>query len=509
MTDHQLSTTRPEKSSADIVVVGVVQTGDGPRLAAGAEGVAKAYGEKSLAALMSSFEITGKAGSAHRLPTDQLKTGLLLLVGLGRAERVDAEAVRRAAGVAARNVGNVASVALALPAEDAEHVRAVVEGWELGGYRYSRFKTGEGSEGTSGPSSVTVLSPVAKDADAKTALEVGLAVAAAVAQARSWVNCPPGDLRPPAFAEEAVAAAPTGRKSSIEITVLDDEQLREGGYGGLITVGKGSAAGPRLVEIAYTPKKPKAHLALVGKGITFDSGGLSIKPAGSMVTMKSDMGGAAAVIAATYAIAELGLPVQVTAFAPMAENMVSGDATRPGDVYTTLSGRTVEVLNTDAEGRLVLADGLTRAVAAGPDLIVDVATLTGACVVALGNQVTGVMGDPGVVDRVLEASGRSGEQMWPLPIPEEMTEKVRTNSKIADLAQHNSERWGGALYAAAFLREFAEDVPWGHLDIAGPSFNEKAAWGHVTQGGTGAAVATLIALAQDLAERGAEGLDER
>ncbi|QWC85687.1 leucyl aminopeptidase [Nocardioidaceae bacterium] len=509
MTDHQLSTTSPEKSRADVVVVGVVQTDDGPRVAPGGEAVVAAYGEKRFAALVSSFEVTGKPGTATRLPTETLKAGTLLLVGLGPADALDPESVRRGAGVAARHLGNVTSVALALPAEDADHVRAVVEGFELGGYRYRRFKSDDPAGGSgSALSSVTVLSPIARKKEAATAQAVGRVVAAAVARTRDWVNCPPGDLTPPVFAEEARDAAPSGRGSRVEVTVLDDDQLREGGYGGLITVGKGSAAGPRLVEIAYTPKKPVAHLALVGKGITFDSGGLSIKPAGSMATMKSDMGGAAAVIAATYAIAELGLPVQVTAFAPMAENMVSGAATRPGDVYTTLSGRTVEVLNTDAEGRLVLADGLTRAVAAAPDLIVDVATLTGACVVALGNRVTGVMGDPGVVDRVLDASGRSGEQMWPLPIPEEMTEKVRGNSKIADLAQHNTERWGGALYAAAFLREFAEDVPWGHLDIAGPSFNDGSAWGHVTPGGTGAAAATLIALAEDLAERGVDGVTE-
>ncbi len=255
-----------------------------------------------------------------------------------------------------------------------------------------------------------------------------------------------------------------------------------------------------MVRLTYRPSGATKHLALVGKGVTYDSGGLSIKPGASMTTMKMDMAGAAAVVNATLAIADLGLPVQVTTFAPMAENMISGSATRPGDVLTMYGGTTVEVLNTDAEGRLILADALGHAVELEPDVVVDVATLTGACVIALGDRVTGLFGnDDALVQRVKAVADRAGEALWAMPIPEEMGEKVRNNSKVADLAQHNTDRWGGASYAAAFLREFVADLPWVHLDIAGPAFNEKAPYGHVTAGGTGVAVATLVELARDLA----------
>ena len=243
-------------------------------------------------------------------------------------------------------------------------------------------------------------------------------------------------------------------------------------------------------------------MALVGKGITFDSGGLSLKTGAGMTTMKCDMGGAAAVLAATYAIAELEVPVRVTAFASMAENMPSGTATRPGDVLTMRSGTTVEVLNTDAEGRLVLADGLDMATEVKPDVVVDVATLTGACVVALGARVSGVMSnDERLLERLPEVAGRAGERMWPLPIPEEMKAKV-TSSALADLRQHNPEPVGGALFAAAFLREFVKDLRWAHLDIAGPAFNDKEPFGYTPKGGTGAAVRTLVRLAQEAASDG-------
>ena len=257
------------------------------------------------------------------------------------------------------------------------------------------------------------------------------------------------------------------------------------------------------MQLTYAPRGAKTHLALVGKGITYDSGGLSIKPSASMATMKSYMAGAAAVVAATFAIAELGLPVKVTAIAPMAENMVSGTSTRPGDVLTMYGGRTVEVLNTDAEGRLVLADGLVLAQESKPDLIVDVATLTGACETALGDRVAGIMGnDDELVLRTIGAGARVGEVLWQLPIAEEMPVKVRTYSKVADLMQHTIDLFGGALYAAAFLQEFVGDHRWAHLDIAGPGFNGRGPYGHVPSGGTGHSVATLVELATELANGG-------
>ena len=295
----------------------------------------------------------------------------------------------------------------------------------------------------------------------------------AVATTRSWVNTPPGDFTPPAFAaavEAAVKEVSKGRGPKVSVRVRDEKELLELGCGGILGVGMGSSAPPRLVELSYAPRQAVAHLALVGKGVTFDSGGLTIKPPSGMNEMKSDMAGAAAVVQATLAIARLGLPLKVTTFAPMAENMVSGSSVRPGDVLTMYGGTTVEVLNTDAEGRLVLGDALVLATEKKPDVIVDVATLTGHMVVALGDKVAGVMGSPDVVDAVLDAARVAGEESWPMPIPEFMDERIRT-SRIADLSQHDWIRWGGGLFAAAFLREFTGGLPWAHLDIAGPAYN--------------------------------------
>jgi leucyl aminopeptidase len=262
--------------------------------------------------------------------------------------------------------------------------------------------------------------------------------------------------------------------------------------------------------MSWQPDEPRASIAFVGKGITYDSGGLTIKPGASMATMKFDMGGAAAVIAATFAIAELGLPVAVTTYAPMAENMVSGDAMRPGDVLTMYDGQTVEVTNTDAEGRLILADALAMAAEEEHDVIIDVATLTGACVVALGEKVAGLFGDDETTAAVEAAAEVSGELLWRLPITEQNREAVRTESKIADVLQHNWVRWGSSVFAAAFLGEFVGGRPWAHLDIAGPAYNSGSAWGHVPPGATGYGITTLVAYATALAEQGdaAQPLEE-
>jgi leucyl aminopeptidase len=442
--------------------------------------------------------VTGKAGEVHMVPTaGALSSPLLVLVGLG--SEPDADAVRRAAGAAARAVTNASSVTIALPADTPELVRAATEGHLLGGYTFTRYKRDQ-KDGDQA-ATVTVLSPVARKTPAVTAFEEAQVVAAAVATTRDWVNMPPGDLTPPAFADavsEGVAALTKGRGApKVKITVHDEKALAELGCGGILGVGAGSSAPPRLVELTYAPRGAKTHLALVGKGITFDSGGLSIKPAQGMNTMKCDMAGAAAVVQATFAIAALKLPVKVSTFVPMAENMVSGSATRPGDVLRMYGGTTVEVLNTDAEGRLVLADALVRATEQKPDLILDVATLTGHMVLALGERVGGVLGTSEVVEGVVAAGAAAGEAQWPMPIPDAMVERVKS-SKIADLAQHDWVRWGGGLYAAAFLREFTDGLPWAHLDIAGPAFNSGGPHGHVTSGGTGFAVATLVDYARAL-----------
>ena len=499
MTTYSLRKGAADKTKADVVVVGVARTAKGPEVAPGGESVAAAYGRK-FGPLLSTIGFSGKAGETAAIPTGGvIKSPLVILVGLGDRDKLTTEAVRRAAGVAARSVSNAATVALALPAVDVDQVRAVADGYLLGSYSFTEFKS---STPPDVAAEVVILSDLARTKDAGAALETAQVVAKSTTLARDWVNTPPGDLTPELFAAAVTARQKENKAAKVAVRVTDETSLESDGCGGIIGVGKGSANPPRLVELTYKPRGAKAHLALVGKGITYDSGGLSIKPSASMVTMKCDMAGAAAVIAATFAIAELGLPIRVTTFAPMAENMVSGNATRPGDVLTMYGGKTVEVLNTDAEGRLVLADALVKATEQNPDVIVDVATLTGACVVALGDRVSGLLGnDEHLLEVVRSAGERAGEAFWPLPITAEMTEKVRNNSKVADLAQHNSERWGGTLYAAAFLQEFVDGNKWAHLDIAGPAFNDKSPHGYIPSGGTGVGVSTLVELARELSEK--------
>ena len=489
---YSLRTASPAKTRAEAVVVGVLKGAKGPELAAGAEDVTSAFGRR-LRPLLATLGVTGKAGEVVRVPAgDALATSLLVLVGLGTD--VTPDAVRRAAGAAARAVPNATSVALALPADSPELVRAVTEGHVLGGYTFTSYRQPAGSDG---PGEVIVLSPVARRKDATTAFEEAQLVAAAVATTRDWVNMPANDLTPPLFAdavEEAVAAYNKGASKGaprVSVTVFDETALAELGCGGILGVGNSSSAPARLVELTYEPADPVAHVALVGKGITFDTGGLTLKPGSTMSDMKQDMAGAAAVVQATLAVAGLGLPVRLSTFVPMAENMVSGTAARPGDVLRIYGGTTVEISNTDAEGRLILADAIVRATEVEPDVILDVATLTGHMVSALGEKITGVLGSPEVVAALLAAAATAGEESWPMPIPEIMDERIRS-SRIADLAQHDWIRWGGGLFAAAFLREFTAGLPWGHLDIAGPAYNGGGPSGHVTTGGTGASVATLV-----------------
>ncbi|CAN5218697.1 leucyl aminopeptidase [soil metagenome] len=496
MTSYSLRKGAPETTKTAAVVVGVVRTAKGLAAAPGGQGVAKAYGRKFVP-MLAALGYRAERGEVVKVPTaGTLKSPLLVLVGLGEESDVAPDVVRRAAGDAARTLRNSASVALALPAGDVNSVRAVVEGFELGSYSFGAYKS---SSAHDVPGEVVVLSDIARSHAAADALQTALTVAAAVSRTRDWVNTPPGDLAPSSFADQVVAAAEAS-PGKLSVEVLEEEQLLARGFGGIVGVGRGSAERPRLVTVSYQPRGARKHLALVGKGITYDSGGLTIKPAASMQTMKSDMAGAAAVVAATLAVAELGLPLAVTTYAPMAENMVSGSSTRPGDVLTMYGGQTVEVLNTDAEGRLVLAEALVLAGETEPDVLVDVATLTHACEIALGDRVSGILGnDEALIGQVQAAGARVGEVLWPLPISAEMPIKVRTYSKIADLMQHNVDLYGGALYAAAFLQEFVPaGQSWAHLDIAGPGFNKRAAYGHVPSGGTGVAVATLVELATEL-----------
>ena len=506
VTTYTLRKGSPAKTRTDLVVIGVARTSKGDlEVCPGAEDVASAYGRR-FRPLLASMGFDGKVGEVLRVPTaGTLKAVQLLVVGLGKRDALTLEGVRRAAGVAARNTGNAASVALALPAHDADHVRAVVEGFLSGGYTFTGYKS---RSDDSGVAEVSILSDVARRQDATAALEAGRTVGDLVNRARDWVNTPPNDLTPELFADAVVKLGKdlTGRarQPKVDIEVLEPGDLEKLGCGGILGVGGGSANGPRMVKLTWAPEDARASVAFVGKGVTYDSGGLTIKPGSSMATMKYDMGGAAAVLAATFAIAELGLPVRVTTYAPMAENMVSGDAMRPGDVLTMYDGQTVEVTNTDAEGRLILADALAMAAEGDHDSILDVATLTGPCIVALGDKVAGVFGDDSTTAAVEAAAEVSGELLWRLPIPAETHEAVRTESKIADLLQHNWVRWGSALFAAAFLSAFVGDKPWAHLDIAGPAYNGSGPWGHVPSGATGYAIPTLVAYAANLAEAGAE-----
>ncbi len=499
-TTYTLRSASPAKTRAEAVVVGVIATNKGPTVCEAGTDVAKAWGRKWLP-LLSSLGVTGKAGESVRIPTNgTINAPLLVLVGLGND--AEAMAVRRGAGVAARSVPNAASVALALPADTPELIDAVTQGHLLGGYRYTKHKSAPDKDTSAGD--VVVLSPIARKAEALTALDEAQVIAAAVALVRDWVNEPPGDLTPEGFARvvtEAHRSVTKGRGApKVKLEIWDHATLTERGLGGTLAVGNGSDAKPRLAKLTWSPARATTHLALVGKGVTFDSGGLTIKPSSSMVGMKGDMAGAACVVAATLAIAQLGLPIKVTAFAPMAENMVSGSSFRPGDVVTMYGGTTVEIANTDAEGRMLLGDGLVLAAEEKPDVIVDIATLTGHLMLALGDKVGAVLGSQEIVDEVLLAGDRAGEQQWPMPIPEEMGERVRA-SKVADLLQHDWVRWGGGLMAAAFLREFTAGLPWAHLDIAGKEINSGGPYGHVPSGGTGFGVTTLVEYARSLAAR--------
>jgi leucyl aminopeptidase len=314
---------------------------------------------------------------------------------------------------------------------------------------------------------------------------------------RDLVNTSPSHLYPETFAAEAERVA---GQAGIGFQVLDHEALAAGGYGGITGVGQGSVHPPRLVKLSYTHPEAAKTVVFAGKGITFDSGGLSLKPPKAMEAMKSDMGGAAAVLGALQAIAALGPKVNVVGYLPMAENMPSGHAQRPSDVITIFGGKTVEVLNTDAEGRLVLADVLARSGEDSPDLLVDVATLTGAQLIALGPRISGVMGsDDEVCNAVVDAARRAGEQAWPMPLPAELRKGL--DSAVADIANVAGERFGGMLVAGLFLKEFVPDgVRWAHVDIAGPAFHEGEPYGYTAKGGTGAAVRMLVQVAQDVAD---------
>ncbi|MFJ5139154.1 leucyl aminopeptidase [Streptomyces sp. NPDC088707] len=497
MTALTLSTAGAATLRADALVIGVAKSGKTLVVAPGAEAVDKAF-DGRLAAVLETLGASGAEGEATKLPAPAgLKAPVVLAVGLGSAPEdgasYAAETLRRAAGVAARTLTGSKKAAFALPIDDAEDAAAIAEGALLGAYAFDQYRTsGDAKDAKKPLGEVALLGAKPRDKAHKAAAERAQAVAEEINRARDLINMPPNDLTPAAFAAAAQAA---GKEHGLKVQVLDEKALAKGGYGGILGVGVGSENPPRLVRIGYTHPKAEKTLALVGKGITYDSGGISLKPAGHNETMKCDMSGAAAVFSTVVAAARLGLEVNVTGWLALAENMPSGSATRPGDVLRMYSGKTVEVLNTDAEGRLVLADALTRASEEHPDAIVDVATLTGAMVLALGNRTFGIMAnDDDYRSAIHEIAEEVGEASWPMPLPADLRKGM--DSPTADIA-NMGERMGGGLVAGLFLQEFVgEGISWAHLDIAGPAFHEGAPYGYTPKGGTGSSVRTLVRLAE-------------
>ena len=477
-----------------VLVVGLAEASEGEILVGFPEDLARAFTRTlgtDLAATARQLGGSARPGKVVLVPGPG---GLrVVVVGLGPID-VTPEQVRRAVGSATRLVAGLAGpaplvVTISLETTEPQVIKGAAEGALLGAYSYRPV-----TPDAAGVGEIVLVSSNRKP-EARQAIDLATVTATAVIAARDWVNAPANQLYPETFAD---AVRPLARAGKLGLEVWDDKALEKEGFGGIMAVGGGSDRKPRLVKLAYAPRGARFHLALVGKGITFDTGGVNLKAADGMYTMRCDMAGAAAVLAATAAIADLGLRIRVTAWAAMAENMPSGGAYRPSDVLTMYGGRTVENGNSDAEGRLVMADALVKGSEERPDLVLDVATLTGACVVALGERVAGLMArDDATADLVLDAAEAAGEQFWQLPIPEDARPKL--DSKVADI-KSTGDKYGGALTAAAFLSEFVPaEIPWAHLDIAGPAFNPGNPYDYTPAGGTGAAVRTLIALAHALA----------
>ncbi|MCV7221408.1 leucyl aminopeptidase [Mycolicibacterium elephantis] len=445
-------------------------------------------------AALESLDAKGGAEQVTRVVVPSLPVSSVLAVGLGKQrDEYDADVIRRAAGAAARSLNGAETALTTLSDTD---LSATVEGLILGAYRFADFRSEKTAPKDAGLRTITALTSAKGQNDvAQRAADI----ATAVATARDLVNTPPSHLFPDEFAKRAKAL---GEAAGLQVEILDEKSLEKAGYGGIIGVGKGSSRPPRLVRLTHKGAKRKGKkVALVGKGITFDTGGISIKPAANMHHMTSDMGGAAAVVATVVLAAKQKLPIDVIATVPMAENMPSATAQRPGDVLTQYGGVTVEVLNTDAEGRLVLADAIVRAGEDQPDYLIETSTLTGAQTVALGARTPGVMGSDEFRDRVADLSQRVGENGWPMPLPEELKEDLK--STVADLANVSGSRYAGMLVAGTYLREFVpEGVQWAHIDIAGPAYNSGGPWGYTGKGGTGVPTRTMFAVLEDIAANG-------
>lgn len=490
--------------AGDVLVLGVQKTEAGPVLLA--EGVSLRALETSLA----SIGVTGSVDELTRLPAVSANGPSLALIGLGSAtDGYSPSDLRYASGSALRQLRGASTVVIALPVSDVADVNAVLEGAAIAAYSYDAYRTTPNNPATTSANTIVVaVETVTLKVAAEHSVSRSSAIATATHTIKDLVNASPADLYPESFA--AIAATLAATVPGVTVTVLAEDELRAGGFGGIVGVGQGSPRSPRLVKIDYSPAQPVEqtqplkHLALVGKGITFDSGGLSLKPPASMIGMKYDMTGAATVMAAVIAAATLGAQVHLTGWLCLAENMPSGTASRPGDVLRIRGGKTVEYLNTDAEGRLVLADGIVAASEEKPDAIIDIATLTGAVRVALGTRYAAVMGQSELVNTILGVAAETGELIWQLPLPAEL--RPMLNSDIADIANIKPGNVAaGSLIAGVFLQEFVGTttvdgktvtIPWAHLDIAGTANNDGGGYGYTAKGPTAIAVRTLITLAE-------------
>jgi leucyl aminopeptidase len=499
-----ISSKAVQQLKPDALVIGLAKRDDGTLvLQQGRVQLDADFDEAALLASLGALGATGATDEVIKIPGKRTK--VLVMTGLGKFKArhgYDHETLRRAAGAASRELSGVKRAVFALPSAKAEQLAAVAEGALFGAYSFDAFRGSSRKDRKLPLAEVVVLSELAGTVAARKMAKRTELLADAIHLVRDLVNTPPSHLTPISFCAQI---KPLAASAGLKVTILDEVALRKGGYGGIVGVGQGSANPPRLLHLNYSPAQPKARFAYVGKGITFDSGGLNLKPGVGMEAMKSDMGGAAAVVAAAIVIAKLELPIALDVWTPLAENMVSDTAQRPGDVLSTYGGRTVEVLNPDAEGRLVLCDAMVRAQEVGKksgglDALIDVATLTGHQALALGARISAVMGnDDELSDRVLAAAKESGEAFWPMPLPVEL--RASLDSPVADIA-NIGERMGGMLVAGLFLKEFVDqEVPWAHLDIASPAYNEGKAHGYTPVGGTGVAVRVLVRLAESACSR--------
>lgn len=483
------SKTAPKSTSETTTIYAVTQDGKVPQLVGNALKIS-ALKNLNLKAL----QISGAAEATNRIP---LANSIVGFIGIGQEISETAKA-REIGGAIGRAFSDQKTIVINLPLKNAELAQALLEGIAIVQYEYNRYKSTEGK-----PLNLRNVVVVGNFTLTKSQIERVKIIGETLNATRDLVNSPANDLYPSNLAETIKQQS---KIPNVKVEVWDEKRLAKEKCNGILAVGQGSVRPPRLVKITYTPARAKAKLALVGKGITFDTGGISLKPSTGILGMKYDMAGAATVAQAAFAIAKLKLPVAVTAYMCVAENMPSGSATRPNDVVTFRNGKTVEITNTDAEGRLVLADGLILASESKPDLIVDVATLTGAARVALGNRYTGLMGDERSVDLVKAAAADAGELVWHMPLPTELLELIK--SDIADLMNSRvGNPAGGMLVGGLFLQEFIglgkdkERLPWAHLDFATAANNDLAPYGYTVKGATGAMVRTLISVAEQLASK--------